>query len=139
MGHGARFGSPMPHASDTPKMKTRPPFDPDAAAPSSSGIYGLPFSVDEARVVVVPVPFEATTSYGGGTSLAPAAILEASRQVDLFDRDTGRPYETGIAMLDAPKKIARWNREARGLASGVLRKGGAVDKASRAAAARVNR
>jgi agmatinase len=122
-------------------MKTSPhiPFDPDAAAPSGSGIYGLPFTVAESRVVVVPVPFEATTSYGGGTSRAPAAILEASRQVDLFDHDTGRPYAAGIAMLDTPKKVARWNSEARRLARGVIKKGGAVDKATRNAVEKVNR
>ena len=91
-------------------------FDPDAAAPSGSGIYGLPFTPEESRVVVVPVPFEATTSYGGGTSRGPQAVLNASHQVDLFDHDTGRPYESGIAMLPIPKKIAAWNKQAKLLA-----------------------
>ncbi|HSP15114.1 MAG TPA: agmatinase family protein [Thermoanaerobaculia bacterium] len=76
-------------------------------------MYGLPFSPEESSVVVVPVPFEATTSYGGGTAKGPAAVLEASKQVDLFDHDTGRPYEAGIAMLPIPKKIVRWNAEAK--------------------------
>ncbi len=77
-------------------------FDPDAVA-TGDGIYGLPFTTDDARVVILPVPFEATTSYGGGTSQGPAAVLEASRQVDLFDRETGRPYEAGIAMAPIPR------------------------------------
>ena len=68
-------------------------FDPGAAAAPDSGIFGLTTSLDESRVVVVPVPFEATTSYGGGTSEGPRAVLEASRQVDLYDYSTGRPYE----------------------------------------------
>jgi len=93
-------------------------FDPDAAAGEGSGIYGLPFSPEESHVVIVPVPFEATTSYGGGTSNGPAAVLEASRQVDLFDHETGRPYAAGIAMLDVPKNVLRWNREAKALAHG---------------------
>ncbi|MBK5260125.1 MAG: agmatinase family protein [Thermoanaerobaculia bacterium] len=113
-------------------------FDPDAAAGSASGIYGLPFTPEESRVVVIPVPFEATTSYGGGTSRGPAAVLEASRQVDLYDRDTGRPYAAGIAMLDVPKKIVRWNREAKALAAPVIAAGGAVNRKTRAAAAKVN-
>ncbi len=113
-------------------------FDPDAAAGSASGIYGLPFTPEESRVVVIPVPFEATTSYGGGTSRGPAAVLEASRQVDLYDRDTGRPYATGIAMLDVPKKIVRWNREAKALAAPVIEAGGATNRKTRAAAAKVN-
>jgi agmatinase len=91
-------------------------FDPDAAAGEGSGIYGLPFTPKQSRVVVVPVPYEATTSYGGGTSGGPAAVLEASRQVDLYDHETGRPYAAGIAMLDIPKNILRWNREAKALA-----------------------
>jgi agmatinase len=89
-------------------------FDPDAAAGKGSGIYGLPFTPEESRVVIVPVPFEATTSYGGGTSRGPQAVLEASKQVDLFDHETGCPYAAGIAMLDVPEDVLRWNDEAEG-------------------------
>lgn len=113
-------------------------FDPDAPALASSGIYGLPFAPEDSRVVIVPVPFEATTSYGGGTSKGPAAVLEASRQVDLFDHETGRPYAAGISMLDVPRNVARWNREAKALAATVIEKGGPVDKKTRAAADQVN-
>jgi agmatinase len=113
-------------------------FDPDAPALAGTGIYGLPFAPEDSRVVVVPVPFEATTSYGGGTSKGPAAVLEASRQVDLFDHETGRPYASGIAMIDSPRSVARWNREAKNLARAVIDKGGPVDKKTRAAADRVN-
>src|SRR2546428_495965 len=60
-------------------------FDPNAAASPDSGIFGLNDTPESARVVLVPVPFEATTSYGGGTSEGPAAILRASRPVDLWD------------------------------------------------------
>ena len=59
-------------------------FDPNAAAGPDSGIFGLNDTPDSARVVLIPVPFEATTSYGGGTSQGPAAILRASKQVDLW-------------------------------------------------------
>ena len=90
-------------------------FDPDAAATAGSGIYGLPFTPAEARVVIIPVPYEATTSYGGGTSRGPAAVLEASKQVDLYDHETGRPYEAGIAMLPIPRKIITWNAMAKKL------------------------
>jgi agmatinase len=90
-------------------------FDPDAAASADSGIYGLPFTAEEARVVIIPVPYEATTSYGGGTSGGPQAVLDASRQVDLYDHETGRPYEAGIAMLPIPRKIVGWNAKAKKL------------------------
>src|SRR5437763_3044931 len=78
-------------------------FDPNAAAAPDSGIFGLNHTPDSARVVLVPVPFDATTRYGGGTSQGPAAILRASKQVDLWDLETGKPYEAGIAMLPEPK------------------------------------
>ena len=51
---------------------------------------GLPeelASRDRARVWVLPVPYEGTTSYGAGTRNGPAAIIAASRQVELFDRE----------------------------------------------------
>ena len=82
-------------------------FDPDAPAPKKSGIFGLPFTPDQARVVIIPVPFEATTSYRHGTARGPAAVIRASKQVDLFDHETGRPYEAGIAMLPIPRKKTR--------------------------------
>jgi len=40
-----------------------------------------------ARAWVLPIPYEGTTSYGAGTRNGPAAIIAASRQVELFDRE----------------------------------------------------
>jgi agmatinase len=99
-------------------------FDPAAAA-SYDGIFGLPFTPDDAEVVVIPVPWDVTTSYRPGTSLGPAAVLEASRQVDLFDLETGRPYERGIAMLPVPDDVLAWNADARAIAEPVIAAGGA--------------
>ncbi|MGA7617052.1 MAG: agmatinase family protein [Thermoanaerobaculia bacterium] len=104
-------------------------FDPDAAA-SGSGIYGLPFTANESYVVVIPVPFEATTSYGGGTARAPQAVLQASRQVDLFDHETGKPYAAGIAMLDVPEEIILLNRNGRAAALPIIESGGAIHSES---------
>ena len=53
---------------------------------------GLPQDVSEpgrARGWLLPIPYESTTSYGAGTREGPAAILAASRQVELFDREYG--------------------------------------------------
>lgn len=51
-----------------------------------------PATADYARadVLVLPIPFEATVSYGQGTAEGPAAIIEASRQVELYDREFDR-------------------------------------------------
>src|SRR5262245_17327093 len=113
-------------------------FDPSGAA-AGGGIYGLPFTAESARVVLVPVPWEATVSYGAGTAQGPAAILAASRQVDLFDRETGKPYEAGIAMLEIPATVRAWSDEARALAGPVIEKGGPGDDPTlRDAVARVD-
>jgi agmatinase len=62
--------------------------------------FGVPdeyASLENARVSIVPVPYEATVSYGGGTSKGPEAILEASQQVELFDDELWiEPYKVGI-------------------------------------------
>ncbi len=95
-------------------------FDPNAASSSESGIFGLPFTEAEASLVFIPVPWEVTTSYGGGTSQGPEAILQASRQVDLFDSEVLRPYEAGLAILPASKEIQLWNQEGKQLAQSVI-------------------
>jgi len=99
-------------------------FDPNAASGEESGVFGLPHSPHEAAVVLVPVPFEATVSYGGGASEGPSAILRASRQVDLYDVEVGKPYEAGIAMLDDPADVRAWDLAARTAAAHVLARGG---------------
>jgi agmatinase len=99
-------------------------FDPSSAA-LHEGIFGLPATPEQARVVLLPVPWEATVSYGAGTAGGPEAILRASRQVDLLDRESGRPYEAGIAMLPVPAQVREWSDSARRLAQPVIEAGGA--------------
>ena len=40
-------------------------FDPNSAPGEETGIFGLPHKEKDAALVLVPVPWEATTSYGG--------------------------------------------------------------------------
>ena len=100
-------------------------FDPNAPAAPGSGIFGLPHTEAEALVVLVPVPWEATTSYGGGAAEGPRAILDASMQVDLFDLDVEKPYAAGIHMVPASERITAANEEAKALAARVIDNGGA--------------
>jgi len=58
---------------------------------------GEPCGADQAETVLIPVPYEATTTYGKGTAGGPAALLEASTQVELFDVETrALPHARGI-------------------------------------------
>ncbi len=109
-------------------------FDPDAAAQPGTGIYGLPFTRKEASIVLVPVPFDATTSYGGGTSAGPQAILDASMQVDLLDHQFGQVYECGIFMEKIPGKIKALSKKARALAKPIIERGGATKRDAKAVA-----
>jgi agmatinase len=100
-------------------------FDPNAAAMGESGVFGLPHAEAEAQVVLVPVPFAATVSYGGGAERGPEAILAASRQVDLYDLQFGRVYEAGIHLRQPDPAIAADHAQARAAAAGVIARGGA--------------
>jgi agmatinase len=85
------------------------------------------------------VPWEVTTSYGGGTSQGPQAIFSASKQVDLFDRELGHFYEAGIAMVEESADIHEWNGTARHLAEGIIAAGGIIiDATSQHALDQVN-
>src|SRR5262249_57364429 len=101
-------------------------FDPDAPAATDSGVYGLPHTAEEARVILIPVPWDATTSYRAGAANGPEAILRASRQVDLYDVETGRPYAAGIHMLPEEQAIVLLARQARLTATAVIEAGGAA-------------
>jgi len=101
-------------------------FDPNAAAERDAGIFGLPHTPDEARVVLLPVPWDATTSYRAGASAGPRAIFDASMQVDLYDAEVGKPYERGVAMLPESGELRAWNEEARAAAEEVIEAGGRV-------------
>lgn len=72
-------------------------FDPNGLA-MGDNIYGLPYSLEEAKVVIFPVPWEVTVSYASGTAKGPEAILEASAQVDLFDPAVKDAWKIGLAM-----------------------------------------
>jgi agmatinase len=114
-------------------------FDPSGPAQPGSGVFGLPHSAEDAAIVLLPVPWEATTSYGGGAAGGPRAILEASMQVDLFDLDVEKPYRAGIHMLPEPEGIVAWNGQAKALAQRVIEAGGANGDAElEAALGRVN-
>ncbi|MCC5899763.1 MAG: agmatinase [Phormidium sp. BM_Day4_Bin.17] len=53
---------------------------------------------DAARVVILPVPYEATTTYRQGCQHGPAALLEASDQLEYYDVELEREvcFEVGI-------------------------------------------
>lgn len=63
-------------------------------------IFGLPYSLEEASLVFLPVHLDVTVSYGQGTSKAPDLILDESSQLDLSLLAIERPWELKMAMYD---------------------------------------
>jgi len=61
--------------------------------------------VDAARILVWPIPYEGTVSYGRGTADGPRAIIEASRNMELYDEEMNESiYRRGIHTLP-PLKV----------------------------------
>ena len=78
--------------------------------------------------MVIPFGLEASVSYGGGTAAGPAAILEASHQLELYDEELGcEPYRAwGVAALREPAISAAIEAaldQLAGLVDGVLAQG----------------
>lgn len=80
-------------------------FDPSGVGNINSGIYGLPFTLAEAEIVLIPVPWEVTVSYNAGTAQGPEAIKTASYQLDLFDPAIPNAWQLGIAMEPVSEEL----------------------------------
>lgn len=81
-------------------------FDPSSPGMAGS-LFGLPFDEETAEIIVIPVPWEVTVSYSGGTVNGPSAVRNASLQVDLYLRDIAEAWKLGVFM---PEENDRWRR-----------------------------
>lgn len=80
-------------------------FDPNSVGNPNNNIFGLPFSEEESRLVILPIPWEVTVSYSAGTARAPEHIFKASLQVDLFDPELKDAWKQGFYMRTPDKRI----------------------------------
>jgi agmatinase len=80
-------------------------FDPNSAGNPNNNVFGLPLSEDDARLVILPVPWEVTVSFGSGTARSAEQIMRASLQVDLFDPDIPEGWKQGFFMRESDQKI----------------------------------
>ena len=81
-------------------------FNPNDIGNSNAGMFGLPFTQDECEIQIIPVPWEVTVSYGGGTAHGPYAVLDASYQVDLYDPIVPNAWHFGIFFDDLEETIS---------------------------------
>ena len=82
-------------------------FDPNSVGLKTNNIFGLPFSIDESELVLLPVPWEVTVSYRNGTARGPENIFNASMQIDLYDADVPDMWKRGYFMLAEDKNIRK--------------------------------
>ncbi len=98
--------------------------DPDEPSPAGSGIFGLPSSSENASIILIPIPFDATASQATGSAQGPAAILDASRFIDLYDHRLGPIHTAGIQMLNQESWINELSTQTRTLTEPIIQKGG---------------
>ena len=72
-----------------------------AASASFGGKDGSAAHPEKAKVAILPVPYDGTTTYIPGARQGPNAILQASQHLELFDDETGQEvFRVGIATLE---------------------------------------
>lgn len=102
-------------------MSTLDTFDPNGVGQDNGAYFGLPFTPDEARLVLISAPWDVTVSYGAGTSEAPDALIEASMQLDLYDPLSPGAWRRGIATADIDYTLLESSQRLRSDAERVIR------------------
>jgi agmatinase len=95
-------------------------FNPSGVGLENGNLYGLPFDYNSAGIVIFGVPWEVTVSYHGGTACGPQRVLEASPQLDLYDRDNPEGWQQGIFMPAIPESLLEQNTTLRSLATTLI-------------------
>lgn len=91
-------------------------FNPNVTTPTGNNIFGLPFTPAEARIVIIPVPWEVSVSNHEGTALGPENVLDTSFQIDLYDPFAPNAWQQGIAMESIDPALASKNSQTRSIA-----------------------
>ena len=84
-------------------------FDPNGVGIANGNLFGFPVTEEEADIIIIPIPWDATASYGKGTSDGPKAILEASTQLDFYHPKLKNAWETKVFMTPISKEWADIN------------------------------
>lgn len=84
-------------------------FNPSRISVDNGNLLGLPFDYESANIIVFGIPWEVTVSYGSGTAEGPKALLNSSRQLDLYDFDNPDGWKQGIFMAEIPASIQHKN------------------------------
>ena len=105
-------------------------FDPDGVGVDNGTYFGMPYTPDDAALVLISAPWDATVSYGAGTAYGPDAIIEASTQLDFYDPLSPDAWRRGIATADIDYTLQEASQRLRSDAEKVIRhleQGGSPD------------
>lgn len=80
-------------------------FDVNSLGNPNNNIFGLPFTEEDSTLILLPVPWEVTVSYGAGTARAADHIFCAALQVDLCDADFNDEWKKGFFMKPIDRKL----------------------------------
>lgn len=86
-------------------------FDPNGVGVENGNIFGFPVEEKDADLVLIPVPWDATTSYHTGTSNGPLAILKASTQLDFYHPNLKKAWKQKVHMLPVSEDWTRLSQE----------------------------
>jgi len=95
-------------------------FDFDNLLTEDNNIFGLPFTEKEAEIIIIPVPWDATVSYGSGTADAPEAVNKASLQLDLFDSEYTDAWHAGFYLEPLSVYWKNQNKKLRALSESYI-------------------
>lgn len=88
-------------------------FDPNGVGVDNGNYFSMPFTPEEAALVLLSAPWDATVSYGAGTAYAPDAIIGASIQLDLYDAAAPDAWRQGIATAPVDYSIQELSQKLR--------------------------
>lgn len=88
-------------------------FDPNGVGVDNGNYFSMPFTPEEAALVLLSAPWDVTVSYGAGTAYAPDAIIGASIQLNRYDAAAPDAWRQGIATAPVDYSIQELSQRLR--------------------------
>ena len=95
-------------------------FDADGVGVINGNYFGMPFTPEEAALVLISAPWDVTVSYGAGTAYGPDGLIEASTQLDFYDPAAPDAWRRGIATADIDYSLQELSQRLRHDATRVI-------------------
>lgn len=95
-------------------------FNPNDLARTNGNFLGLPYTLETAKIIFLPIPWDVTTSYRPGAAKGAAAILQASLQLECYDFHLENAWEIGHFFRPIDGEIIQKNQEIRTIAETII-------------------